>query len=564
MPCIKGGWRQGWSIHLPFLLLLLSPTPNSQRDDPRFPVTIYLAPSSSIAIEDAEGRTRSASSSSSSISESFDMSAIEDAAAEDERDLRKPLLHPGIWYVMKGKGSSRSSSLSGPAQVLRNGSFSALLCVLIVALGPIQFGFACGYSSPTEDDIISDLGLSLSEYSIFGSLVNVGAMIGAIISGQMAEYVGRKGSLMIAAVPNVIGWLLISFAEDSFFLYTGRLLGGFGVGVISYVVPVYIAEISPDDMRGNLGSVNQLSVTIGTLLAYLFGLFVNWRILAILGSLPCIILIPGLFFIPESPRWLAKRDLRKELEASLRVLRGFDTDISHEVNEIKTSVASTSERTTIRFAELKQKRYWFPLMVGVGLLILRQLSGINGVLFYSTTIFENAGISSSDVATVGVGAIQVIATGATTWLPDKTGRRLLLIVSSSAMTLSLLVVAVAFYIESSASEDSKLYSIMGILSVVGLVALVVAFSVGMGPVPWVIVSEIFPADIKGLAGSMATLANWSTTWVVTLTANWMLDWSAGGTFTIYTAMAACTVVFVMLFVPETKGRTLDEIQSSFE
>ncbi|XP_056169690.1 sugar transporter ERD6-like 6 isoform X3 [Syzygium oleosum] len=472
------------------------------------------------------------------------MRTIEDA--EDESNLRKPFLRRGVWYTMQEKGS-RGSSLSGAARILRSGSgsvsVSVLLCVLIVALGPIQFGFACGYSSPTEDDIISDLGLSLSQYSIFGSLVNVGAMIGAILSGHMAEYIGRKGSLMIAAVPNVIGWLAISFAKDSLFLYIGRLLGGFGVGVISYVVPVYIAEISPQNMRGTLGSVNQLSVTMGVLLAYLFGLFVSWRILAILGSLPCLILILGLFFIPESPRWLAKMNLRKEVEASLNVLRGFDTDISHEVNEIKTSVASTSERTMIRFAELKQKRYWFPLMVGVGLLMLRQLSGINGVLFYSTTIFENAGISSSDVATVGVGAIQV---------------------SSSAMTLSLLFVAIAFYMESSASEDSKLYSIMGILSVVGVVALVVAFSVGMGPVPWVIVSEIFPANIKGLAGSMATLANWSTTWAITLTANLLLDWSAGGTFTIYAVVAACTVVFVILFVPETKGRTLEEIQSSFE
>ncbi|XP_030469714.1 sugar transporter ERD6-like 6 isoform X2 [Syzygium oleosum] len=491
------------------------------------------------------------------------MRTIEDA--EDESNLRKPFLRRGVWYTMQEKGS-RGSSLSGAARILRSGSgsvsVSVLLCVLIVALGPIQFGFACGYSSPTEDDIISDLGLSLSQYSIFGSLVNVGAMIGAILSGHMAEYIGRKGSLMIAAVPNVIGWLAISFAKDSLFLYIGRLLGGFGVGVISYVVPVYIAEISPQNMRGTLGSVNQLSVTMGVLLAYLFGLFVSWRILAILGSLPCLILILGLFFIPESPRWLAKMGLTKEFVASLQVLRGFDTDISLEVDEIKSSVASTN-KTTIGFGELKQKRYWFPLMVGIGLLMLRQLSGINGVLFYATTIFESAGISSSDVATVGVGAIQVLATTATTWLPDKAGRRLLLIVSSSTMTLSLLLVAVAFYMEGSASEDSKLYSVMGILSVVGLVAFVVAFALGMGSVPWVIMSEILPANIKGLAGSMATLANWMTTWIITVTANSLLDWSAGGTFTIYTVVAACTVVFVILFVPETKGRTLEEIQLSF-
>ncbi|XP_034683521.1 sugar transporter ERD6-like 6 isoform X2 [Vitis riparia] len=459
---------------------------------------------------------------------------------EDGRDLRKPFLHTGSWYRM---GSRQSSIMGSSAQIIRDNSVSVLLCVLIVALGPIQFGFTCGYSSPTQSEIISDLGLSLSEFSIFGSLSNVGAMVGAIASGQIAEYIGRKGSLMIASIPNIIGWLAISFAQDSSFLYMGRLLEGFGVGVISYTVPVYIAEISPQNMRGGLGSVNQLSVTLGILLAYVLGLFVNWRVLAVLGILPCTILIPGLFFIPESPRWLAKMGMTEDFEASLQVLRGFDTDISVEVTEIKRSVASTGKRTTIQFSDLKRKRYWFPLMVGIGLLMLQQLSGINGVLFYSSNIFEAAGISSSDIATVGLGVIQVIATGVTTWLVDKAGRRLLLIVSSSGMTLSLLLVSVAFYLKDGISEDSQFYSILGILSLVGLV--------------------ILPVSIKGLAGSIATLANWLTSWAVTMTANLLLSWSKGGTFAIYTLMTAFTIVFVSLWVPETKGRTLEEIQRSF-
>ncbi|KAJ9703467.1 hypothetical protein PVL29_005004 [Vitis rotundifolia] len=479
---------------------------------------------------------------------------------EDGRDLRKPFLHTGSWYRM---GSRQSSIMGSSAQIIRDNSVSVLLCVLIVALGPIQFGFTCGYSSPTQSEIISDLGLSLSEFSVFGSLSNVGAMVGAIASGQIAEYIGRKGSLMIASIPNIIGWLAISFAQDSSFLYMGRLLEGFGVGVISYTVPVYIAEISPQNMRGGLGSVNQLSVTLGILLAYVLGLFVNWRVLAVLGILPCTILIPGLFFIPESPRWLAKMGMTEDFEASLQVLRGFDTDISVEVTEIKRSVASTSKRTTIQFSDLKRKRYWFPLMVGIGLLMLQQLSGINGVLFYSNNIFEAAGISSSHIATVGLGVIQVIATGVTTWLVDKAGRRLLLIVSSSGMTLSLLLVSVAFYLKDVISEDSRFYSILGILSLVGLVALVITFSLGVGAIPWVIMSEILPVNIKGLAGSIATLANWLTSWAVTMTANLLLSWSKGGTFTIYTSMTAFTIVFVTLWVPETKGRTLEEIQQSF-
>ncbi|KAG6674992.1 hypothetical protein I3842_15G075800 [Carya illinoinensis] len=444
--------------------------------------------------------------------------------SDDGKDLRKPFLHTGSWYRM----GSRQSSMMGSSQAIRDSSISVVACVLIVALGPIQFGFTSGYSSPTQSAITEDLGLSVSEYSIFGSLSNVGAMVGAIASGQISEYIGRKGSLMIAAIPNIIGWLAISFARDVSFLYMGRLLEGFGVGIISYTVPVYIAEIAPQNLRGALGSVNQLSVTIGIMLAYLLGLFVQWRILAILGILPCTILIPGLFFIPESPRWLAKMGMTEEFETSLQVLRGFDTDISTEVNDIKRSVASTSRRSTIRFAELKQRRYWLPLMIGIGLLLLQQLSGINGVLFYSSTIFASAGVTSSNVATFGLGAVQVIATGVTTWLADKAGRRLLLIISSSGMTVSLLIVAVSFFVRDFVSDDSTLYSVTSITSVVGVVAMVVTFSLGVGAIPWLIMSEILPINIKGLAGSVATLGNWFMAWVVTLTANMLLEWSGAG------------------------------------
>ncbi|CAO2833983.1 unnamed protein product [Amaranthus hypochondriacus] len=487
------------------------------------------------------------------------MSSDSEAGLGGGGDLRKPFLHTGSWYKM----GSRQSSLMGSSQVIRESSISVLACVLIVALGPIQFGFTAGYSSPTQSAITEDLGLSVAEYSWFGSLSNVGAMVGAIASGQISEYIGRKGSLMIAAIPNIIGWLAISFAKDSSFLYMGRMLEGFGVGIISYTVPVYIAEISPQNMRGALGSVNQLSVTIGIMLSYLLGLFVPWRILAVLGILPCTILIPGLFFIPESPRWLAKMGMMEDFEVSLQVLRGFDTDISFEVNEIKRSVASSSKRTTIRFAELQQRRYWLPLMIGNGLLILQQMSGINGVLFYSSTIFKEAGVTSSNAATFGVGAIQVIATVVTTWLVDKAGRRLLLIVSSSGMTFSLLVVAASFFLKDVVSHDSSWYSVFSILSVVGVVAMVVSFSLGIGAIPWIIMSEILPVNIKGLAGSIATLANWFTAWVVTMTANIMLSWNSGATFSIYMVVCAFTVAFVVIWVPETKGRTLEEIQWSF-
>ncbi|KAK4382748.1 Sugar transporter ERD6-like 6 [Sesamum angolense] len=507
--------------------------------------------------------------------------SFRDEVEDGRGDLRKPFLHTGSWYRM----GSRQSSIMGSSQVIRDSSISVLACVLIVALGPIQFGFTVkllslllfsaffmfgckrfemcfefeqtglfgckkiematewklellielnrsGYSSPTQSALSKDLDLTVSH------------------------------SLMIAAIPNIIGWLAISFARDFSFLYMGRLLEGFAVGIISYTVPVYIAEIAPQNLRGGLGSVNQLSVTIGIMLAYLLGLFCSWRMLAVLGTLPCLILIPGLFFIPESPRWLAKMGMMDDFEASLQVLRGFDTDITLEVNEIKRSVDSTSRRMAIRFADLKLRRYWLPLMIGIGLLVLQQLAGTNGVIFYSTTIFESAGISSSNAATVGVGAIQVFATAVSTWLVDRTGRRILLIVSSFGMALSLLVVAIAFFLKGFVAEDSSLYGIFGILSVVGVVCMIVSFSLGMAD-PWLIMSEILPPKIKGLAGSVATLANWFSSWLITMTAPLLLAWSSGGTFSLYTVVCVFTVAFVAIWVPETKGKTLEEIQHSF-
>ncbi|XP_037427252.1 sugar transporter ERD6-like 4 [Triticum dicoccoides] len=481
-----------------------------------------------------------------------------------DHDARKqPLLvNTGSWYRMGSRQSSLTAGTSSMA-IMRESHVSAFLCTMIVALGPIQFGFTGGFSSPTQAAIIRDLNLSISEFSAFGSLSNVGAMVGAIASGQMAEHIGRKGSLMIAAIPNIIGWLAISFAKDTSFLYMGRLLEGFGVGVISYTVPVYIAEISPQNMRGALGSVNQLSVTIGIVLAYILGMFVPWRMLAVIGILPCTILIPGLFFIPESPRWLAKMNKMEDFETSLQVLRGFETDITSEVNDIKRAVTSANKRAAIRFQELNQKKFRMPLILGIGLLVLQQLSGINAILFYASSIFKAAGITNSDLATCGLGGIQVLATLVTTWLLDRAGRRILLIISSAGMTISLLAVAVIFFIKDTVSQDSHMYYILSMVSLLAIVAYVIAFSFGMGAIPWVIMSEILPVSIKSLAGSFATLANWLTSFGITMTANLLLSWSAGGTFVSYMLVSAFTLVFVILWVPETKGRTLEEIQWSF-
>ncbi|VAI24992.1 unnamed protein product [Triticum turgidum subsp. durum] len=288
----------------------------------------------------------------------------------------------------------------------------------------------------------------------------------------------------------------------------------------------------------------------------------HWAVI-LLGTLPCTILIPGLLFIPESPRWLAKMNKMDDFEASLQVLRGSETDITSEVNDIKTAVASANKMTAIRFQELNQKKFRMPLTLGIGLLVLQQLSGINAILFYAGSIFKAAGVTNSNLAACGVGVIGLLATGATTWLLDRAGRRILLIISSAGTTLSLLAIAVIFFLKDNVSQDSDMYYILSMVSLFAIVAYVITFSFGMGAIPWVIMSEILPVSIKSLAGSFATLANWLTSFGITMTANLLLSWSAGGTFACYTLVSAFTLVFIILWVPETKGRTLEEIQWSF-
>ncbi|XP_011090877.1 sugar transporter ERD6-like 16 isoform X2 [Sesamum indicum] len=441
----------------------------------------------------------------------------------------------------------------------KNGSIGMVLLSTCVAVcGSFEFGSCVGYSSPTQSAIRQDLNLSISQFSMFGSIITIGAMFGAITSGRIADFIGRKGAMRLSAVFCITGWLAVYFSNEAWSLDVGRFCTGFGIGIFSFVVPVFIAEIAPKNLRGGLATLNQLMIVCGSSIAYILGTVVTWRALALTGLLPCFLLLVGLFFIPESPRWLAKVGRQKEFEVALRKLRGKDADVSCEAAEIQASIDGLLDLPKVRMLDLFDPKYIRPVIVGVGLMVFQQFGGINGIGFYSTETFVAAGFSSGKVGTIAYAIIQVPITVLGAMLMDKSGRRPLLTVSATGMFLGCILTGASFFFKGQA----LLLEWVPILAVSGVLVYIATFSIGMGPVPWVIMSEIFPIHVKGVAGSLVVLVNWLGAWAVSYTFNFLMSWSSTGTFLMYAGFSVLTVAFVAKVVPETKGKTLEEIQAS--
>ncbi|KAL4182339.1 hypothetical protein AMTRI_Chr12g242010 [Amborella trichopoda] len=441
-----------------------------------------------------------------------------------------------------------------------NGSIAmVILSTFIAVSGSFEFGSAVGFSSPTQSAIRSELDLSLAEFSVFGSILTIGAMIGAIASGRLADYVGRKVTMGTSALCCLLGWIAIAFSQGSWSLDIGRLAVGYGIGVFSYVVPVYIAEITPKSLRGGFTTVNQLMICTGVSFAYILGTVLTWRVLTLTGLIPMLIMLVGLFVVPESPRWLAKVGKQKEFEEALRRLRGKDADISEEAAEIEDYIRTIESLPKVKLLDLFQRKYAYPLIVGIGLIALQQFGGINGIIFYAAETFEEAG-SSGTVGTISIACIQVLVTAVGATLMDKCGRRPLLLVSISGACFGCLLSAISFFLQS----QDYLTDFSPILALCGILVYIAAFSVGWGAIPWVLMSEIFPINVKGTAGSLVSLMHWFGGWFMSLMYNFFMSWSKTATYTVFTAICGGTVLFVAKLVPETKGRTLEEIQASMD
>ncbi|KAG6702041.1 hypothetical protein I3842_07G013700 [Carya illinoinensis] len=404
-----------------------------------------------------------------------------------------------IDYDQENGGVGSLNSAGARAPVETRSTPVLFVCTFAAACAAFTGGCLVSYTSPAESGIIADLSLTVTEYSFFGSIMTAGAMIGAVISGRMTDFIGRRLTLWILDIFYIVGWLAIIFAEGAWLLDLGRLSLGIGFGLTCYVGPVYLAEIIPKDIRGLLMSISQSMTGYGASLTFVIGSFVTWRSLAIIGCIPSLLLLLALFFIPESPRWL----------------------------------------------------------VGVGLMVVQASGGLYGFMFYMSEIFDSAGISST-LGFILVAVLQIPLIVLSAALIDKFGRRTLLMASATGQCLGCLLTGLSYFLQELDwwKEASPILALIGVLVYMG------SYAFGMGGIPWIVVSEIFPINVKGSAGTLCNLVSSFCSWVVSYTFNYSFSWSPAGTFFIYAGICGFGVVFIAKLVPETKGRTLEEIHAS--
>ena len=437
------------------------------------------------------------------------------------------------------------------------------LIAAIAALGGLLFGYDTGVISGALIFIRQVMTLSATMQGIVVGIALAGAALGASMAGLLSDRVGRRQVILWAALLFIAGALVSAVAQEVTVLLVGRFLVGVAIGVASMLTPLYLAEISPASIRGAIVSLNQLCITGGILVSYLVGYALaeatgGWRWMLALGAVPGIILAVGMLVLPESPRWLAGHGRTNDAETVLRQLRG-GADISDEFNALRTDVElERKQRSTL--SELFSRRLRYPLMIGVGLAMFQQITGINTVIYFAPTIFQTAGLPSaatSVLATAGVGAVNVVMTIVSLRLIDRLGRRRLLFWSLGGMAATLLILSGAFLVGTSGE--------LAWAAVLSVAAFVGFFAIGLGPVFWLLIAEIFPLALRGRAMSAATVANWGFNLIVSVTFLDLVEAIGNaGAFLVYAILSVAALVFVAVVVPETKGRSLEEIEANLE
>lgn len=438
---------------------------------------------------------------------------------------------------------------------------SVIMTAAIAGLGGLLFGYDTGIIASALLFIEPEFGLSSFGSGLVVAAVPIGAVGGALFAGRLSDTYGRRLMILISAAIFIIGALGSAVADSEAVLVISRVIVGAAIGLASACAPVYISEVAPPDVRGRLVTFFQLSVTIGIVVAYGVGLAFepsgDWRWMLGLGALPALALLIGMLRMPQSPRWLVMVGRGYDARATLERIRVDDpAAIDAELEEISDSIVTEPGD----WRDLLEPVAKAALLVGVGLAILQQVSGINTVIYFAPTIVGYTGIDSDSaaiLASVAVGVVNVGMTLVAIRLLDRAGRRPLLLWGTALMCLALCSLAVVFM----AGAGSDLGSIVAIGS---LMLYVGAFAVSLGPIFWLLNAELYPLRIRSKAASVGTMANWTFNFIVSLTFLLLIDaLGQSGAFFFYAAICALTFVFCKALVPETKGKRLEDITAIF-
>ncbi len=453
---------------------------------------------------------------------------------------------------------------------------------VIAATGGLLFGFDTGVISGAIPFFQQDFGIDDNMVELVTSSGLVGAILGALFCGKVTDRLGRKPVILASAVIFATGALWSGFAPDIYHLILSRLFLGVAIGVSSFAVPLYIAEISPARLRGTLVSMFQLMITIGVLTSYLSDLFFAdeqdvtcWRPMFYVGVIPALILLIGMYFMPETPRWLMSKG---RIGESRKILSRIEPQESVGIMIEQMQVElKENEKNTSSWKELLRPWLRTPLIIAVGIMFFQQFVGINTVIYYSPKIFLMAGFDgavSAIWASVGVGAINVLATIISVYFVDRLGRRKLYFIGLSGVALSLIALSTSFIFVNQLGDMGKWLAI-------GLVFLYVIFyAISIGPLGWLIISEVFPQYVRGLGTSLGSLSVWFFNTIVSFTFFKLVRALAipgtelvvageatgnpAGAFFFYSLIALTGLVWGYFYVPETKGISLEKIEKHWK
>jgi MFS transporter, SP family, galactose:H+ symporter len=442
-----------------------------------------------------------------------------------------------------------------PAQPrLAHRPHSAFYVAAVAALGGLLFGYDTGVISGALLFVKKSFHLGATGQSAVVSAVLVGAVIGAGTAMLIGDRIGRKVLIAWSAVVFILGTAVATSATNVDVLVAGRAVLGVAIGLSSSVVPVYIAEISPERRRGGFVALFQLAITVGIFLAYLvnyaFASIHGWRWMFLLGIVPALVLLAGVLVLPQSPRWLALVGREKEARGVLASIGEGDPD--QELAEIEASF----EHAQASWRELLAPLARNALLVGLGLGIFQQFIGINTVIYYAPTILQFSGFHSATVAilaTLGVGAVNVGMTVVAVRLIDRVGRRPLLLGGLIPMALALVAIGIAFDLGTGPVRW---------IAIASLIVYVGSFAVSWGWGFWLLNAELYPLEVRGRGTGLVVMVQWAANLAVSLTFLLLIHTiGKPATFWLYAALCGAAFVFTAFFVPETKGKTLEEIEA---